>query len=252
MPSSKMEGQNYVSYEMRDLTKRDSDSKRTLLKVPTAEVQKATGATSLNAFELHPSVKKVLEIERDENSRIEKKVNEKLDVLKASAIEEAKKLGFQEGFEAGKKEGFLKFQEESRENVDRIAQLVDQFEGQKSEIFKAHERFLLEMVVQVAKRVVLRELQTDGEYLARVTRDIIEKLGTRENIRVWLNGDDIGCLQALRESLTQKFGELRNLQIAVHPEVSRGGCIVETDFGVVDATIESQIRSIEEAVVGKT
>lgn len=252
MHSSKGEGRSYSAYEMRDLNKHDVESKRSLLKVPAVESVKAAGSSVPNAFELHPSVKKVLEIERDENSRIEKKVNEKLALLRESTIEDAKKVGFQEGYEAGRKEGFQRFQEETRESVEVIDRLATEFEGLKAEIFKANERFLLEMIAQVAKRVVLRELQTDADYLSRVTRDIIEKLGTRENIRVWLNGDDIECLQALRESLTQKFGELRNLQIAVHPEVTKGGCIVETDFGTVDATIEAQIRSIEETLIGKS
>lgn len=241
-----------VSYQLRDISKHDNESKRNSLKTHQPIDLGHSKAAVTNAFELHPSVKKVLEIERDETARIERKVNERLDALREKAIEEAKQVGYREGFEAGRKEGFERFQEETRESVDRIEALSTEYENQKADLFRANERFLLEMVAQLAKKVVLRELQTDAEYLSRVSKAIIEKLGIKENVRIWLNGEDVACLQSLRESLIQKFGELRNLQIGEHPEVSRGGCIVETDFGIVDATIEAQIKSIDEALIGKT
>jgi flagellar assembly protein FliH len=66
------------------------------------------------------------------------------------------------------------------------------------------------------------------------------------NIRV--NFADLDLTTAHKDELIKMMESLRKVNIYEDSRVDRGGCIIETDVGAIDARISTQLKEIEEAI----
>ncbi|MCM2277266.1 MAG: FliH/SctL family protein [Oligoflexia bacterium] len=202
-------------------------------------------------FALHELVRGPLSVEEEERRALEERVQARVNAIREEARAEASRQGYEEGLKNGHAEAFRRFREEGAERLARLDEVLAAAEAAKEEIFRANEKFLLELVYRIARMVLLKELATDKEYLLRLTRELIERMGVRENITIRIHPDDKESLTMLKEGLDQAFGGLKNLNIEVSAQLSRGGCTVETAWNAIDASIETQLSGVYAALIGK-
>ncbi|MCM0605701.1 MAG: hypothetical protein KA715_06385 [Xanthomonadaceae bacterium] len=178
--------------------------------------------------------------------------DQEIDVIKKAAFDEGMKQGFGqghgEGIEAGKAEGHQKYLMEMRGNIAKIEELTAAYEGAKNEIYAANERVLVQLAFQVAKKVVLKELATDETYIQRVVKEIIDRLSVKESVRIKVSPKDLYRVENIKKELTDHFSKLKNITVESSDKVL-SGCIVETDFNVIDAQVENQLKEIFDALV---
>jgi len=202
-------------------------------------------------FSLNPLLREPLSIEQEEKRVIEEKVRAQVDALAKVVSEKAQKVGYDVGFKAGHDEASKKFEIDGAEKLAKLDKLVAELENAKVEIFRANERYLIEMIFRIAKMITLRETTTDRDYLVRLSRELITKSGARENITIKINPEEAKTIEAIREGLMKAFGQLSNLNIEASSQVTRGGCQVETEWNAIDASIEKQLEAIHRALIGK-
>jgi flagellar assembly protein FliH len=200
------------------------------------------------AFNLHPASKKSLGIERQEKGRVEELVKSEVE----ERLSKLRDAAYNEGFETGRLEGAARAEGEHREALkpmlEHFKKLLQEFDEIKKELFHANESFLIQLVFQISKQVLLRELSTDPDYVKRITAAIVEKLGAKENIRIKVSRADAQNLDSIKEYLKAVIPDLRNLQIEASDEVVGGGCKVETDLSRINASVETQFASIEKSL----
>jgi flagellar assembly protein FliH len=210
----------------------------------------ATDSDSHEHFSLHPESKKTLGIDKEERSHLEDKVQAEVDIKLAELREQAFQEGFEKGREEGKQKAETAFFEVVQPQFEQFSNLLDAFDRMKSEVYAANEAFLIQLVFQVSKQVMLTELKTDREYVKRLTSQLVEKLGAKENIRIRVSRDDYANVEQLRDFLKAQFPDLKNVQIDVSDDLRLGGVKIETDLSRVNASVEEQIKSIEAALSG--
>lgn len=220
------------------------------LAVTDPDIKKGKSDKDLR-FSLNPETRQRLSVDLEEKKYIEQQVQEGVRHLWSKEQESAKKVGYQEGFDSGYQDGFEKAREEAHEHVTRLENFIQTAEVAKTEILKANERFVLEMIFQISKMVILKEIKQDPEYLIRLCRALIEKLDVRENIRVQVSPEDLESMSLLKEHLQATLGEIKNLNIESSASVPRGGVVVDTQWGAIEASLESQLQGIHSALVGE-
>jgi flagellar assembly protein FliH len=110
-------------------------------------------------------------------------------------------------------------------------------------------RFTPEMVrlaLAIAEKIVGRAVEADPQIVASVLERAKKEITEARLIRVRLNPADHCILAELRPELvrsTESGG--RTIEVAPSDDVARGGCRIETEIGVVDATIPTQIEEIQ-------
>lgn len=204
-----------------------------------------------NRFFISPMLRGPLAVEDEEARVINEKVKQIVDVVS----EEAKKKGFSAGYEDGNKKGYdeayQKFRQDGEDRLKKLELFLKECESAKAEIFRENERFLLELVFQIARMVALKEIAQDKDYITRLACELIEKVGVRENITVYIGRNDSESITKMNEGFIKNFGELKNLKIEVSDKIIDGGCRVETQWNAVDARIETQLKSIYENLLGE-
>jgi flagellar biosynthesis/type III secretory pathway protein FliH len=190
-----------------------------------------------------------LAIEEEERRYIEEKIQAQLLIRELDAHESGYKKGFETGLEHGNEQAYREVREQSTERLEKFDSLVRELDSAKQEIFRANERFLIELVFRISKMILLKEVAADRDYVGRLISHIIENVGVRENIKVRFNPEEGMTAEILSADLLKRLGNLKNLQIETSSEVSRGGCEVETQWNRVDATIETQLQRLYQSLM---
>ena len=143
------------------------------------------------------------------------------------------------------------FKIEAEDRLQLLESMVTIMESAREEILKANEKFLIDLLMQIAKSIVLRELSTDREYVVRLVRHLVERTGVRENLKIRLHPEDIQTVGMLKEKLEEKLGQVKHLLVEPSTQVPKGGCAIETEWHAIEASVESQIAAISESLMGK-
>lgn len=199
-------------------------------------------------FQLSQLAREALAITEDEEREIETRVKERLSTEAQQAREAAQKMGYEEGLKKGHDEAYAEFKAASDEKIQAIESILREFDGMKAVLFEANQKFLIDLVYRISRMVMLKELTTDREYLLRLSKELIEKTGLRDNLTIKISADDCATIQELRDGLIQSLGTLRNLNVESSPQVRRGGVILESEWGMIDASIDTQLESVREAL----
>src|SRR4030095_15624726 len=113
------------------------------------------------------------------------------------------------------------------------AHTLEERGGLRQTLIQEAEREMVQLALTLARRVVHREVTLDPELAAALAHVALERLGatTPATIRLHPADSPIVAQDGAR-------GGGATVPVVPDPSISRGGCLVESDFGSVDATIE--------------
>lgn len=104
------------------------------------------------------------------------------------------------------------------------------------------------LAVEVAARVLRAELAARPERVADVVRGAIRRAADRSALVTRVNPRDLAACRAAAPAIMEEMGGIARLDVVDDPRVSPGSCLLETSAGDVDATVESQLARILEAL----
>jgi flagellar assembly protein FliH len=152
--------------------------------------------------------------------------------------EEARQLGYdegyKEGFQKGKKEASLEF-EPFFKTYDQCVRDLTTF---RKKMFGKVEREMLEMVVELTKKIVHHEISIREDSIKDMIRLAVDSVIDKESMVIKVNPADKGYAESFRPELHLLFDEIKNITFEASPAMERGGCVIETNFGTVDAQIK--------------
>lgn len=134
----------------------------------------------------------------------------------------------------------LPFRESLTETIAKIAAL-------ESDITSKIEQDLVEFSLEIAKKVVGREVTIDREVVLTLVKISLAKLHSRTLAKIHLNPEDIAFIDAHRDRLNFHGA----LELIEDRSISSGGCLIRTETGDIDARIESQFDEITHGLLGK-
>jgi flagellar assembly protein FliH len=198
---------------------------------------------------MHSDAKKSLGVEAEEKSHLEEQVSREVEVRVQQIREKAYQEGFIRGQEDGKSCAEKEFFESVQPQFDQFVKLLSELDSVKGEMYLANEQFLIQLIFQISKTVLLTDLKHDRNLVKRLTAQIIEKIGAKENIRLRVSQEDYKNMEGLRDFLKVQFPELKNIQIDPSDDMLLGGVKIETDLSRINASVEAQLIAIHDALV---
>ncbi|MES2948377.1 MAG: flagellar assembly protein FliH [Pseudomonadota bacterium] len=158
---------------------------------------------------------------------------------------EARQIGFADGYAQGHAQATLEgqrliteyIQTQGQDAARHYAQLFESANAQIAESHQVMAKGVLELACELARQVLRHELSTNPNALQPVIREALSVLATDcKAALVRLNPLD---LDVLEDALRQEFAGL-SLSLLADTNVTRGGCLVESTGTVVDGTIEKR------------
>lgn len=111
------------------------------------------------------------------------------------------------------------------------------------------ERHAIHLAAAIASRVCRREVQRQPEITVDLVREALELAGANSRVRLFLNPDDKAAIDRQLQLVVAEFSRVAIAEIVADPQITRGGCRIETEFGVIDQQFEAQLNRIEEELI---
>ena len=162
-----------------------------------------------------------------------------------SVKKEAEGQGRTAGFEAGYAEG----KAEAERLILRVRKVLERAQDKRGEILQETEGEIIDLVLLMARKVVKVISETQQEVVRENVIQALRKVKDRGNIIIRVNTADLKLTtEHLKEFISLMEGG-QSIQVAEDSSVDQGGCVIETDFGEVDARIANQLAELESRIL---
>lgn len=167
---------------------------------------------------------------------------EELESIRHLAHEEGFRQGKEDGYRAGLEQGLKEGQTEIIAQVAKLASIMRAYTQPLAQQQAALEQSLVSLVENLARTVVLRELETNPDTLLKIVREALAAVARQgERLTVQLNPADLAMI---RENVSDSGEWDPAWRFMENPALTPGGCIVETALNYVDATVESRLKEM--------
>ncbi len=202
-------------------------------------------------FYIDPLVAEQTGVAQLERVSIEQQV-EKLALLKVKDLqEEAYREAYQLGLDQGRESAFSEFREELESRMDYLSTLLKNIENLKSELVIQNEAHFMKMLFYIAQRVAMTEITANPETILHVLTQAVDSAQGDERITARVNKTDLEFINTTMSKLGKDMEALKRIKLEESDDIKAGGCVMETNFGSVDATVEQRIKKIWTAIAEK-
>jgi len=179
--------------------------------------------------------------------QVEEMVLERLKEIQEKAYKGAYDLGLVEGAE----KAFQEKQQELTGRAERLDLLCQNMENFLEHASKENEVIIMKVLFKIAERLAMREIASDRQPIVDLLKTIVQELQNAQRIVVQVNPGDMKFLEDLKARNNPTVDALKRVKFEPNDHVLSGGCLVETDFGTVDASIEQRVEKAWQALEAK-
>jgi flagellar biosynthesis/type III secretory pathway protein FliH len=169
-----------------------------------------------------------------------------MDVL-AEARAEAEQIR-----EAARRQGYAEGRADATASLEpalaALSQAIADVQASQAEMCAELERRAVELGLGLARKVVSGALSVQPELVVEVVTGVLRGIVDRERVTVLVHPDDLDIVREAMEGLRSSLGGMDHCVVEAERRVARGGCLVHTTVGEIDATVDTKLERAGEVV----
>lgn len=177
---------------------------------------------------------------KEEADRYIKEAKKRASDIEREAYKKAFAQGERAGIEIGKKK--------AESEINRFYKTVEELSGFRERIYEGCENELVKLALVISRSIIHQELTLNKEVILSIVKAILKNAIGAGEIKIRVSPLDIEFIRQSRPQILNSIDGLKNIILEEDRSIIRGGCIVETDFGDIDARIEKQIEELDRAL----
>ena len=166
--------------------------------------------------------------------------------LVSRAQEEAeniKKSAFEEGYRKGL--------EQANNDLEKFRNELSNFMNAPKNVYEYIAPDILEISVDIAKKIIKKEVESDPQVLVNTIIEVLKTVSKSEpKINIRVKPQAVQFIKDTLPNITYQYGIDSKINIISDPSIEDGGCIFQTNNGIVDASIDTQLEIIKKALEG--
>ena len=244
-----------IEEEMRHYREKAESDIKEQLKDAGDEASKIVEKGKTEAFELIQNSKEKAKqeiskakLEAEQFIERAKLDNEKMLKETEMRIGEIEHEAWEKGYNSGREVGYREGQAEVRRLVDRLGSILGHSIDIREQIIRESEKQMVELILMIARKVIKDEIVERKEVVINNIRETMGRIKERDRIDIRVNFADLELTTSHKNEIIKMMESLKKVNIYEDTRVDRGGVIIETDVGAIDARISSQMTELEKAV----
>ena len=189
---------------------------------------------------------------QDEAEKIIAEAGEKAKQIEAdsrSAFEAERREAAEQGRAAGREAGFGEGKAEVERLIQRTQTVLERAQDKRAEILQETEQEIVSLVLLIARKVIKVISENQKSVIISNVVQALRKVKGRGNITIRVNMADLKLSTENLKNFINLVEGAKSVQIVEDSSVDEGGCIIETDFGEIDARIASQLAELEAKIL---
>lgn len=155
--------------------------------------------------------------------------------------QEAKRQGYEEGLRQGKQEGLQAYEA----LIDEAKALINLTKQDYYSYMESSEEIILQLGLTIAEKVIGQQLAQDPEKFLSLVRTAIKEVREHKEIQLFVSVSSYPFIQGYKEELMFLLNGETSLFIYPDEELEDTSCIIESSFGRIDASVDSQLDEIK-------
>ncbi len=205
------------------------------------EVKRKTDQAQIIRQQAQDEASKIISDAEEEASRI---------VAEAKArMEEEIKTSYDDGFKKGQEAGFREGNLEAQRLTDRLHTIIERMMDKRQEILAETEQQIVDLVLLMTRKIVKVISENQKNIVVSNVVQALRKVKGRGDVIIRVNLADVAMTTQHIKDFLSTAENVKNITVVEDSTVDRGGCIIETDFGAIDARIASQLNEIEQKIL---
>jgi type III secretion protein L len=145
-------------------------------------------------------------------------------------------------------------QEEARqagnvEGLSRWSEILAGMTKRVDELTQNWEDTMLELSVHIAQRIIGEELRLHRDTIISIIREVMKSTRVGKRLSIQVNDAEAEYVRSQAEQLKQFLGSSGEIEIVPSTAVTPGGCVIESELGIIDARLETQLKFLEDALL---
>ena len=210
-------------------------------KIAFEEAKRQLDASQVDAQKARTQAQEVM-------SEAEKKAAEIIEKAEQSEAATQKKA-FTEGFDAGREAGYNEGKTEVSRLIERLHTMIERTMDKRQQILAETEQQIVDLVLLMTRKVVKVISENQRNVVTSNIIHALRKVKGRADVILRVNLADVGLTTEHTKNFLAAAENIKNITVVEDLSVDAGGCIIETDFGSVDARIASQLHELEQRIL---
>jgi type III secretion protein L len=118
----------------------------------------------------------------------------------------------------------------------------------EDELAKSWEDSMLRLSVRVAEKIIGHELKADPETIVDIVREALSSTRSGRHLVIQVNESDVDTVRSRIDNLKQ-IAVTGDIEVVASASVPTGGCSIESELGIIDARLETQLKCLEDILV---
>jgi flagellar assembly protein FliH len=205
------------------------------------EVKRRTDEAQSMKRHAQEEAEKILAAAREKAGQIEADSRVAFETERREAEEEGRSIGREAGYEDGKAE--------MERLVQRTQTVLERAQNKRAEILEETEQEIVNLVLLISRKVIKVISESQRNVIISNVVQALRKVKGRGDIIIRVNIADLKLSTEHIKDFINLVEGSKSVQILEDSSVDEGGCIIETDFGEIDARISSQLAELEAKIL---
>lgn len=146
-------------------------------------------------------------------------------------------------------EGYRKGLEQASDDIEKFKEEFSVFMNAPKNVYEYIAPDILEISVEIAKKIIKKEVESDPQVIINVIVDVLKTISKNEpKINIRVKPQAVQFIKDTIPNITYQYGIDSKINIIADPSIEEGGCIFQTNNGIVDASIDTQLEIIRKAL----
>jgi flagellar assembly protein FliH len=180
----------------------------------------------------------------------DREIAQEAERVKTTAAEAGKQQGYAAGLQQGLDEAKRQMSEQLKQTADICNAMVAAAEQDARRILLESEPKIIELVLAISRKIICDEVEERPAVVLGLVRGALERVRDQNQIVIHVSPEDYDFILQSRQILQSVVGAERSLTLTADAVLGKGGCLIETSFGTVEAGIDTQLESIRRVLQG--
>lgn len=175
------------------------------------------------------------------------KANGEAETILTKAREQEKRIT-DKAREAGKAQAVETARQEAFEKIQGALTVLDsaaeEVRKTKADFLRSSCNGVVEVIEAIAKRIFKTNVEYDRAFIQRTAMEALKKVSGADRLTLRVNPADLAPIEEIRDEIVNAVEGLADIEITEDSAITMGGLLIETDFGRIDARIETQLAEL--------
>ena len=133
---------------------------------------------------------------------------------------------------------------ELESHFNELIESINQLKVARDEVVASVQPQLIDMALLVAEKVIHKQIESDSTVIQSVVQETFDKISGSDRITFKINPEDAGIMAEFQPTIESRLVGVEKIVIQQDATIAKGGCVIETDLGFVDVTIQEKLNLI--------